>query len=89
MSRLGIYLLGVFIVKRHESLNSEEADAKVLEVRSDVLAYNALVDSRTGSVSAFELLKKGAIDDAACSINNTVIESLSGVKNDICQKLRG
>ena len=89
LNGFGIDLFGMFVVKRHESLNCEETDMEMLKVGDNVLAYNTLVNTHVMGIFLFELLKDGTVENVVGPISNTDLKFLSSIKVNICQKVYG
>ena len=76
----------MFIVKRHEGLDSEKIDTEVLHMRNDMLADNILINSGAGSICLLKILNYGTVNYVTSLVDEFSIMFLSGADDDICQK---
>ena len=85
-SSFGNDLLGMFIVKRHEGLNSEKIDTEVLHMRNDMLVDNIFINSAAGGICLLKSLNDGIVNYVMSLVDEFSIMLLSGTNDDICQK---
>ena len=79
----------MFVVKSHETLNGEKADAEVLTMRNNMITKDAFINIRTGRLILFEFLNNCVVDNISGLVDSREIEALRSTKNDICQKVNG
>jgi hypothetical protein len=79
----------MFVVKGHESLHGEKADAEMLTMRNNVIMEDACINIRTGRFILFEFLNNSVVDNVTGLVDSREIETLRGTENDICQKVNG
>ena len=77
----------MFVEEAHEVFNSEETNAKVLTVGNDMTTEDVLINISSGRILLFEFLHSSVVYDVTCLIDSIDVERLSGINNDICQKV--
>ena len=75
----------MFIVKRHEGLDTEKIDTEVLHMRNDMLASNIFINSRAGGICLLKILNDGIVNYVMSLVDKFSIMFLSGTDDDICQ----
>ena len=77
----------MLIVKSHETLNGEKADAKMLAMRNNVTTNDTRVSVGTRRFTSFQILNYSIIDYVTGFLNALEIETLRSTEDDICQNV--
>jgi hypothetical protein len=81
------FLADVFVEETHKILYGEEANAKVLTVGKDMATKDVLINIGSGRTLLFEFLHSRVVNDITCLFDSIGVERLTGVNDDICQKV--
>ena len=76
----------MFIVKRHEALDSEKIDMEVLHMGNDMLADNIFINYGAGSICLLNILNYGIVNYVTSLVDEFSIMFLSSANDNICQK---
>ena len=77
----------MFVEKVHKILYSGETNTEVLAIGNNMTTEDVLINIGSGRVLVFKFLHNHVVYDIMCLIGSINVERLTGVNDNICQKL--
>ena len=80
-------LVDMFVEKVHKILYSGETNTEMLAIGNDMTTEYVLINISSGRVLVLEFLHNRVVYDSTCLIGSINVGRLTGVNDNICQKL--
>jgi hypothetical protein len=77
----------MFVEKVHKILYSGETNTEMLAIGNDMTTEYVLINISSGRVLVLEFLHNRVVYDSTCLIGSINVGRLTGVNDNICQKL--